>query len=314
MKQVFISVAAILAVSSCALGQGQRVSVYQTDDTERGAGSVEVTDGAFGKVFSPPVQGAPYSATITNEFIQTLADGNRIDQSTTGMIARDSQGRTRQDMNLPPIGNLSVKNLPHLVFIQDPVAQVSYTLNLTNKTAEKMPMTPPDRQASPQSGNAVFVEKGDVAGGGPLPPLGAQIPVQPGVPGPARQESGGGPVIMAGPNVDAIMLKTGHGKVSTEDLGSQTMEGVYVTGVQTTRTIPAGEIGNEKPISIVTEVWTSPDLKTVVYSKRTDPRMGKQIFKLTHISRSEPDPSLFTVPADFKIIQGPQTVIYRTKD
>ena len=103
-----------------------------------------------------------------------------------------------------------------------------------------------------------------------------------------------------------------QGQVNTEDLGSQTMEGVLVNGVRTTRTIPVGEIGNDRPISIVTEVWTSPDLKTIVYSKRSDPRMGEQTFKLTNIVRSEPDASLFTVPADFKIVEGPQDVIYRS--
>ena len=79
------------------------------------------------------------------------------------------------------------------------------------------------------------------------------------------------------------------------------MEGVTVTGTRTTRTIPAGQIGNDRPISIVTEVWTSPELKTVVYSKRSDPRMGDQTFQLTNIVRAEPDPSLFMVPSDFKI-------------
>jgi hypothetical protein len=98
-----------------------------------------------------------------------------------------------------------------------------------------------------------------------------------------------------------------------EDLGSQTMEGVLVNGVRTTHTIPAGQIGNERPITIVTEVWTSPDLKTVVYSKRSDPRMGEQTFRLTNIVRTEPSPSLFTVPADFKIVDGPQPIFYRTK-
>ena len=98
-----------------------------------------------------------------------------------------------------------------------------------------------------------------------------------------------------------------QGQVNTEDLGTQTMESVQVTGVRTTRTIPAGEIGNDRPISIVTEVWTSPDLKTIVYSKRSDPRMGEQTFQLTNIVRSEPDASLFTVPADFKIVDGPRT-------
>jgi hypothetical protein len=91
------------------------------------------------------------------------------------------------------------------------------------------------------------------------------------------------------------------------------MEGVLVNGVRSTSTIPAGQIGNDRPITIVTEVWTSPDLKTVVYSKRSDPRMGEQTFQLTNIVRAEPDPSLFTVPGDFKIIDGPQPIIYRPK-
>ena len=82
--------------------------------------------------------------------------------------------------------------------------------------------------------------------------------------------------------------------------------------MRTSRTIPAGEIGNEKPITSVTEVWTSPDLKVIVYSKRTDPRMGEQTYKLTNIVRAEPDPSLFTVPGDFKVTEGAQNFIYRT--
>ena len=86
------------------------------------------------------VTGAPYSGTITNESVQTLADGTRIAQSFSGTVARDAQGRTRQDAPLPSIGNLSAENAPHLVFIMDPVAQVSYTLNLTDKTAQKMPV------------------------------------------------------------------------------------------------------------------------------------------------------------------------------
>ncbi len=109
-----------------------------------------------------------------------------------------------------------------------------------------------------------------------------------------------------------IITNNVQGQVNTEDLGLQSMEGVQVTGIRTTRTIPAGEIGNDRPISIVTEVWTSPDLKTIVYSKRSDPRMGQQTFQLTNIVRSEPDASLFTVPADFKIVDSPQNVIYRS--
>jgi hypothetical protein len=98
----------------------------------------------------------------------------------------------------------------------------------------------------------------------------------------------------------------------TESLGSQTMEGVVVNGVRSTRTVPAGQVGNDRPISIVTEVWTSTDLKTIVSSKRNDPRMGEQTFRLTNIVRAESDPSLFAVPSDFKLIDdGPRTIIYR---
>ena len=92
------------------------------------------------------------------------------------------------------------------------------------------------------------------------------------------------------------------------------MEGVLVNGVRTTHTIPAGQIGNERPIAIVSEIWTSPDLKTVVFSKRTDPRMGEQTFRLTNIVRAEPDPSLFTVPPHFKIVEGPQPIRYHTRE
>jgi hypothetical protein len=274
------------AVTSFASAQDSQKPnvVYQST----GAASGGVVTAFAGKMFGSPVQGAPYSAAITNESVQTLADGNRIVESSTGTTARDSQGRTRQDAALPPIGNLSATNAPHIVFIVDPVAHVSYTLNLTDKTAQKMSMPSPPSGASPStaSGRQVFVTQFGDAPGPDVPP----------------------------PPAVAMIKSLGaeeHAEVTTEDLGTQTMEGLLVTGTRTTRTIPAGEIGNEKPISIVTEVWTSPDLKTIVYSKRTDPRMGEQTFKLTNVVRGEPDASLFTVPADFKLADGPQNFIYR---
>jgi len=304
-----IYVAAILAISSSAFGQAQQRLVV-TQNAGSGPGPVTIGAFAFGGAPSATVQGQPYSATITNESVQTLADGNRIVQSTSGTIARDSQGRTRQDMNLPSIGNLSAANAPHLVVIRDPVAQTSYTLDLTDKTAQEMPtppmgpVPPPGRQATgadgqappppPPGSNVFYVRSERLPASGQVPDLPPPMPPLPPMDGPQ------------------MVMKDVQGKATTEDLGSQTMEGVFVTGVRTTRTIPAGQIGNEKPISVVTEVWTSPDLKTVVYSKRSDPRMGEVTFRLTGITRSEPDASLFTVPADFKIVEGPKPFIYRS--
>lgn len=89
-----------------------------------------------------------------------------------------------------------------------------------------------------------------------------------------------------------------------EDLGTQTIEGVEAQGSRTTHTIPAGEIGNEKPLQIVRERWYSPELQAVVMSRSVDPRMGETTYRLTNIQRTEPDHSLFEIPEDYKVIEG----------
>ncbi len=273
----------ILAASLGACAQESGNVMFKTVEP---MGRVEVLEKG-----PAPVKGAPYSATTTSESTQTLADGNHISQTTTGSVARDSQGRTRQDTALPAIGNLSAANVPHLVFVRDPVAGTSFTLNLTDKTAWKNPMISIDT-GSPGAQietNTVIVRTKDGAGAPDMPPL--------------------PPAIEMMKHVE----RDDDSPATTESLGSQTIEGVVANGVRTTRTIPAGQIGNERPISIVTEVWTSPELKTIVSSKRDDPRMGEQTFKLTNIVRGEPDASLFTVPSDYKMIDGgKKTFFYKT--
>ena len=89
-----------------------------------------------------------------------------------------------------------------------------------------------------------------------------------------------------------------------EQLGTTFMEGVAVEGVRTTMIIPAGQIGNEQPINIVSERWTSPDLKVLVMSKQSDPRFGETTYRLANLSRGEPSPQLFEIPSDFKVIDA----------
>jgi hypothetical protein len=272
----------ILTASFCAFAQEGGNVMYQSAGP---AGAIAW--GSFEKGSIAPVKSAPYSATINNESVQTLTDGNRIVQTNTGTVSRDSQGRTRQDAALPAIGNLSAASAPHLVFIQDPVAGTSYTLNLTDKTAWKNPMSPGGTDGPGAAVGTFFIQT--ASGPPPVPP-------------PA-------PPMIA---LTKHLATDEQLEANAESLGSQTMEGVVVNGVRTTHTIPAGQIGNERTISIVTEVWTSTDLKTIISSNRNDPRMGEQTFRLTNIVRAEPDPSLFTVPADFKIVDGgPKTIIYR---
>ncbi|HVG29231.1 MAG TPA: energy transducer TonB [Pyrinomonadaceae bacterium] len=90
-----------------------------------------------------------------------------------------------------------------------------------------------------------------------------------------------------------------------ESLGKQTVEGVEAEGTRTTVTIPAGAIGNERAIQIVSERWYSPELQTVVMTKHSDPRFGETTYRLTNVSRGEPDHSLFEVPAGFEVTPPP---------
>lgn len=95
-----------------------------------------------------------------------------------------------------------------------------------------------------------------------------------------------------------------EGNLTKEDLGTQTIAGVSAQGTRITHTIPAGQIGNEKPITVVSERWYSNDLQMVVMSKRSDPRFGETTYTLTNIQRSEPNASLFAVPSDYTVKQG----------
>jgi hypothetical protein len=92
-----------------------------------------------------------------------------------------------------------------------------------------------------------------------------------------------------------------------EDLGTQQIEGVSCQGRRETVTIPAGKMGNERPIEIVSESWYSPDLHTMVVRKHSDPRVGETVYRLTDIKTGEPDPSLFQVPSGYKSIVKDET-------
>ncbi|MGE5325088.1 MAG: hypothetical protein ACM3SW_19630 [Actinomycetota bacterium] len=102
-----------------------------------------------------------------------------------------------------------------------------------------------------------------------------------------------------------------QGEVKTESLGTQEINGIAAEGKRVTRTIPAGAIGNEQPIQITLETWTSPDLQTVVLQKRNDPRLGETVFQLTNIKQGEPGASLFQVPSGYKQVEGPMRMMMK---
>jgi hypothetical protein len=101
-----------------------------------------------------------------------------------------------------------------------------------------------------------------------------------------------------------IAKQEADGTVKKESLGTQAINGVNAEGTRITHIIPAGQIGNDKPIQIVFERWYSPDLQIVVKSTRNDPRFGTSTYALTNVQRSEPAAALFTVPSDYTLQEG----------
>lgn len=93
-------------------------------------------------------------------------------------------------------------------------------------------------------------------------------------------------------------------KVTVDDLGIQTVNGVAAQGVRTTSIIPTGTFGNDHDLKSVTERWVSEDLHVLVKSVYTDSRTGSTVYDLINISQAPPDPALFQVPAGFTVQEG----------
>jgi hypothetical protein len=89
--------------------------------------------------------------------------------------------------------------------------------------------------------------------------------------------------------------------LTRERLGTDTIEGLPVIGTRETWTVRPGADGNEQPLVSTREFWYSEELQTNLAVTRIDPRVGKQIIHLSHISRAEPDPHLWEVPIGFRV-------------
>ena len=224
------------------------------------------------------VKGAPYSAEVISETVQTLTDGNRIVHRTTSRVYRDSEGRTRREVDRPVVMEIS---------ISDPVAEKSWSLNTENHTARENP--------------ARFFARGELSSqltylNNTLQTLTLQLN---GVPTTFTTTTGGAVGL-------GVAIPPGANEQRTEEkLTPRTIEGLRVEGIRRTATIAAGAIGNERPIVVTSDEWTSPDLKVLVLSESNDPRNGTATYKLVNVKRGDPPASLFQVPSDFTIVQGP---------
>jgi hypothetical protein len=216
--------------------------------------------------FDEVVTGAPFTAKAITETTQELRDGNRIERRSNTTIARDGLGRVRREQDLPSLGPIAVDPDVRLVTISDPHQRVMYLIDPARKIVSRSG-PPPDGPRGPRG-------------------FGAREPRGPGEPGRGR---------------GALPPP----QVTSENLGTRQVAGVRADGTRQTVTFPAGVFGNVRAIEVVTERWYSPELKITVESRRTDPRLGDVVYRVVNLSRAEPPPDLFEIPADYTVVDRP---------
>ena len=313
MREVRVAVALLLsaAMGSALIGRAEKpmtegqqdtgvqgkhapdVAIFMQPNNEPGEGQEAQQNVTLQLVAADTqvVKGKPYSADTTTETVQTLVDGNRIVHRTVSKFYRDSEGRTRREQTF---GNVDPEHpSPHevKVFVDDPVNGLAFVLDPASKSADKLQRTRKflDERNGEDDAKRTMAkvvndgEEGEQSGPGPMVIK-------------FRDEHSGDPNAVV-----AQIMPDEKRDVVKEDLGTRNIEGIDCNGTRQTITIPAGAIGNEKPISIVRETWFAPAIAVVVESTTDDPRYGKTTYQLTNVQLSEPARSLFEPPANYKM-------------
>jgi len=213
---------------------------------------------------STVVKGQPYSAEGVTKITQTLADGTRIEREVRSKFYRDSSGRVRREQNILGLDSL--------------LGPLSSAPQMATTIVDPVAGTVSSINPAGREGRSFIILRD-----------GYRVSV------PSSSPS----IITLQP---APALPTPAPK--TESLGTRQIEGLSATGEKSSSIIPAGRIGNDRPIEILDERWISTDLKVVLLARHRDPQTGEVEFRLTNIKRAEPSPDLFKVPSNSFIMRS----------
>jgi hypothetical protein len=248
------------------------------------------------------VKGAPFSADGISESVQVLADGNRIVRSSTTKMYRNSEGRFRREMENTSSNVFGTMfSTGEGITILDPVAGRRLMVDDSLKTVRISSLvlapgsawtTTTTKSGNTEERTTTIVRSMQTAKAAEELAAAAN-----------RSNSVAFTYSFPGGFVPGRPYET-----KTEELGSRDFEGVMAEGKRTTTTIPAGAIGNERPIEIVYERWYSNELQLTVFSRHNDPRFGEQTYRLTNLVRTEPNASLFLAPSGYKVVTVPSNV------
>lgn len=287
----------ILAMAPAAFAQQHDILIHR-------AGPMQAQ-----QVFShatTPVKGAPFSAEAVTETTQRLADGTRINNTSSTKTYRDSEGRTRTDVAIKALGPWVQEGggSRTISTIFDPVTNESITLHHDTKTATRHSLRPllelGGKRAEPGKQTVqIDVEKRVIVHGAAAPAAAGDVLI----PGPGTihwvQE---GPV-----GAGVQMMVRDKADVQKKPLGKRLIEGVECEGTLSTLTIPEGQVGNDRPIEVTTETWRSAELKVDLLRRFNDPRFGETTYRVVNLVRAEQPRTLFEVPAGYELKTMPAT-------
>lgn len=263
----------------------------------RASAQAGLAPGGFPANHGEPVKGAPYSAEAITEF----ASGGTTTLRTITRIYRDSEGRERREESLDTQTTQNpAAQRPPTISIFNPVDGSNYTLNVLQHTAVRMPLPGAQRSGASFAGGGgpgiqptiTFTPAPGPAGDGAQSP---QVVIQQG-----NHLEVTGPSLSPGP---PPLPKQPEGR-RVETLEPKIIEGLRAEGVRIIEPVPVNS-GGRQAGEIVTETWTSPELKITLLNQRTDPRGGDMSYRLTQISRSEPDAKLFQIPEGYTVQEMP---------
>ncbi|MGH9308850.1 MAG: hypothetical protein ACRD1U_05725 [Vicinamibacterales bacterium] len=237
--------------------------------------------------------GRPYSAEATTEFVHVLGDGNRIARKSSSRIFRDGEGRTRRE-------ELGSKDTLESISIYDPVARTSFVLDPAAKTARKSVAQIVYPAWKMDDAKKVMIFSAKVAAA-EEPAAAERAAEHGGAHSVTEVRTVATPAPRAGLHHEFVNVVEGNVRVERTPLGRQTIEGVAADGTKTTTIIPAGAIGNQLEIRIVSEEWFAPDLEVLVMTRHSDPRSGETTYRLSNIIRAEPGAGMFDLPPDYTV-------------
>lgn len=220
------------------------------------------SSGEVAHISGPQTNNVPYTLTRTSTIVQTLANGATITRTFTVKSARDSEGRSYSETHLTfPIGPDRQPVDTVHYSVFDPVARTRINWDDRTKIA-----------------NVIHIPTPDTVQHRTQPMQAAEVDA-------ARQ-----PQAVRAPR-----------QVTREDLGVRTIAGIEARGTRTTGIIPAGEVGNDQPLTVITENWISTQYQIPLLTITDDPRSGKRTDKVTEFQAGEPDPALVKIPEGYTV-------------